>query len=90
MGKAVIFTLIKITIVFFFLDAANHTNNAKQSISDMCLGQWGSCASQQDCHMVTWSYNLNTQMISFNVTAAIDSDKWMGVGFNGQKEMVSC
>ncbi|VDI22130.1 Hypothetical predicted protein [Mytilus galloprovincialis] len=67
--------------------SANHSNNAKQSISDMCLGQWGSCASQQDCHMVTWSYNLNTQMISFNVTAAIDSDKWMGVGFNGQKEM---
>ncbi|XP_063435862.1 uncharacterized protein LOC134716784 [Mytilus trossulus] len=67
--------------------ASNHSNNANQSIPDMCLGQWGSCESQQDCHMVTWSYNPNTQMISFNVTAAIYPDQWLGVGFNGQKTM---
>ncbi|XP_052102073.1 uncharacterized protein LOC127735795 isoform X3 [Mytilus californianus] len=67
--------------------AANHSDNGDQSISDMCLGQWGSCASQQDCHMATWSYNPNTQMISFNITAAVDSSKWLGIGFNGQKAM---
>ncbi|CAC5425943.1 unnamed protein product [Mytilus coruscus] len=67
--------------------AAKKSDDANQSVSDMCLGQWGSCVSQQDCHMVTWSYNPNTQMISFNLTAAVDSSKWLGIGFNGQKAM---
>lgn len=57
-------------------------------VNYMCYGSWGSCASDTNCHLVTWYYNYQVQSIMINITAAVGSDKWLGIGFNHQKKMV--
>ncbi|XP_076093914.1 uncharacterized protein LOC143064737 [Mytilus galloprovincialis] len=49
-----------------------------------CGGSWGTC-SDANCHRVTWSYA--NDMITFNITADLDNDQWVGIGFNTMRAM---
>ncbi|XP_052090398.1 uncharacterized protein LOC127727039 [Mytilus californianus] len=49
-----------------------------------CAGSWGTC-STGNCHRVTWAYA--NDMISFTITADLENDQWVGIGFNTIRAM---
>jgi positive regulator of sigma E activity len=53
----------------------------------VCVNSWGTC-TDSNCHMVHWSLDDTTKLITFNITADLENNQWVGLGFSDKKQMV--